>query len=238
MSSYKVVDVDRLDSDLAAVADTIRSRTGISGVIAFPDGFIRAVEEYDYLGEVMNKQCTHLASVSMTGALSGYFQRGNNHLLVVDLPGVTEMQNGVFQECTNLSAVNLPGVITMGSGSFQECHQLSEICMPALTTITGWGWNFGNCKKLEKACFPNLTTLLPYDLSDCSVLTTVILGSDTMCQLADQTTFRNTPIASGSGYIYVPGALVNAYKGDATWSIYANQIRAIEDYPAILEDWD
>jgi N-acyl-D-aspartate/D-glutamate deacylase len=32
------------------------------------------------------------------------------------------------------------------------------------------------------------------------------------------------------GYVYVPRALVNAYKTATNWSTYANYIRAIEDY--------
>ena len=40
----------------------------------------------------------------------------------------------------------------------------------------------------------------------------------------------NCPIGQGTGYIYVPSALVNTYKSANYWSTYANQIRAIEDY--------
>ena len=42
-----------------------------------------------------------------------------------------------------------------------------------------------------------------------------------------------TVIASGTGYVYVPSALVNSYKSATNWSTYADQIRAIEDYPDI-----
>ena len=42
-----------------------------------------------------------------------------------------------------------------------------------------------------------------------------------------------TKISSDSGYIYVPAALVDSYKAAANWQNYADQIRAIEDYPEI-----
>lgn len=42
-----------------------------------------------------------------------------------------------------------------------------------------------------------------------------------------------TPMKSGTGYIYVPAALVDSYKAATNWSTYADQIRAIEDYPDI-----
>lgn len=59
----------------------------------------------------------------------------------------------------------------------------------------------------------------------------MILRSPTMCTIVHTNAFTGTPIASGTGYIYVPSALVDTYK--TKWSAFANQIRAIEDYPEI-----
>lgn len=44
MPNYKVVDAEQLDSDLASVADSIRTKGGTSGKLAFPSGFKSAVE--------------------------------------------------------------------------------------------------------------------------------------------------------------------------------------------------
>jgi hypothetical protein len=54
-----------------------------------------------------------------------------------------------------------------------------------------------------------------------------------ICNLLNTNAFVNTPIAKSTGYIYVPRALVDSYKSATNWSTYANQIRAIEDYPDI-----
>jgi hypothetical protein len=51
--------------------------------------------------------------------------------------------------------------------------------------------------------------------------------------LADVDALNDSSVASGSGYIYVPAALVDSYKAATNWSTYAEQIRAIEDYPEI-----
>jgi hypothetical protein len=40
-------------------------------------------------------------------------------------------------------------------------------------------------------------------------------------------------VANGTGYIYVPAALIEDYKAATNWSLYADQFRAIEDYPEI-----
>ena len=51
-----------------------------------------------------------------------------------------------------------------------------------------------------------------------------------MATLSNTNAFSSTPIASGTGYIYVPRALVDSYKAASKWSTYANQFRALEDY--------
>jgi hypothetical protein len=65
---------------------------------------------------------------------------------------------------------------------------------------------------------------------NCAAMTAIIIRSKTVCSLANANTFTNTPIKSGTGYIYVPAALVDSYKAATNWSAYAAQIRAIEDY--------
>lgn len=73
----------------------------------------------------------------------------------------------------------------------------------------------------------------------CTELVTLILRSETLVPLASVTVFTQTPMASGTGYIYVPSDLVDSYKSATNWSAYADQIRAIEDYPEITgEDED
>ena len=40
-------------------------------------------------------------------------------------------------------------------------------------------------------------------------------------------------VESGTGYIYVPQATIEGFKSATNWSTYADQFRAIEDYPDI-----
>ena len=93
--------------------------------------------------------------------------------------------------------------------------------------------SFYNCTKLEKIDFDVLEGMKNADFYQCSALTAVIIRSPAVCTMSDSNTFKATPIASGTGYIYVPVALVDSYKAATNWSVYADQIRAIEDYPGI-----
>ena len=110
-------------------------------------------------------------------------------------------------------------------------RSITEIADNLVTSI---GENaFYGCSKLTTANFPVATIIGGAAFYGCSALTALILRSATMCKLNDTSAFSNTPIASGTGYIYVPRALVDSYKAAAKWSTYANQFRAIEDYPDI-----
>ena len=57
-----------------------------------------------------------------------------------------------------------------------------------------------------------------------------------MAKLVNKNALQNTMIANGTGYIYVPAELVETYKTTSNWETYADQIRAIEDYPEITEE--
>lgn len=98
-------------------------------------------------------------------------------------------------------------VTSIGSHALSECKSLTIVDVP-------------NCKRINTYAFYN------------SGLTTLVLRSDTLVTTTANA-FDKTPIKTGTGYIYVPRALVDSYKTDTNWSTYANQIRAIEDYPEI-----
>ena len=61
----------------------------------------------------------------------------------------------------------------------------------------------------------------------CTALASLTLRNTEVVTLAGATAFTNTPIASGTGYIYVPSDLVDSYKAATNWSTYADQIIAI-----------
>ena len=50
--------------------------------------------------------------------------------------------------------------------------------------------------------------------ANCTSLNTVVLRSNTVVDLSDESIFENTPIASKTGSIYVPDGLVNEYKSN------------------------
>lgn len=93
--------------------------------------------------------------------------------------------------------------------------------------------SFYNCTKLKKIDFDVLEEMQDADFYRCSALTAVIIRSPAVCTMSNSSAFKLTPIASGTGYIYVPAALMDQYKAATNWTAYADQIRAIEAYPDI-----
>lgn len=87
---------------------------------------------------------------------------------------------------------------------------------------------FNGCTALKFTDLPSLKTMAGGVLNECISLVALILRSETMCTLGG--TFSNDPFTAGTGYIYVPSALLDTYKAATNWSTYADQFRAIEDY--------
>ena len=119
----------------------------------------------------------------------------------------TQIFPSAFVSCNALAKINFPNVTSVGAAAFNKCTALSIVDFASPVS-------FGTNAFL-----------------DCSALTTLILRcTDQICTTTG-TPFARSAIANGTGYIYVPAALVDQYK--ASWTAYANQIRAIEDYPGI-----
>ena len=95
---------------------------------------------------------------------------------------------------------------------------------------------FLDCKNLIHVNLPSVTSIGTESFKDCSSLEVLILSSESICTLSNSNSFSNTPIAKGTGYIYVPRALLSDedaakdYRRATNWSTYANQFRALEDY--------
>lgn len=249
MENYKVVDADQLNADLSAVADAIRERAGTEDTLAFPAGFVGAVEPLvnaeDYLAAVHNREVSEIVNHKMTGDIAGSWQKSNTNLSKVDLPLVSKLYSGAFLACSALADVNLPAVTQISADVFQLCYNIPSLYFPSLVNLVDWGWTFASCERLAKAYFPKLTTITGGSFSNCRRMTTLILGSDTVCRLESTNVFTETPIAGFTvatdgemGYVYVPSALVDSYKSATNWSVFASQIRAIEDYPEVLEGWE
>ena len=145
---------------------------------------------------------------------------------------VTTIGPYAFYYCQQLESANFPAVTTIGESAFADCEDLTSANFPVATTIGKSA--FADCSVITGFDFPAVTTISNFAFNRCAMLTTLILrNASAVCVLSHTNAFMNTPIASETGYIYVPAALVDSYKTATNWSTYKTQIRAIEDYPEI-----
>lgn len=173
-------------------------------------------------------------------------------LITVDLPSCETVGAEAFRGCESLESLEFPNVISVGGMFLYGCTSLSYLSLPKLASTTGYAFSSeGRSWKVSKLCLPALTAVklrdfyldglvelrLPSVTSiasgsfyGCSQLKALVLSGSTMCSLGATNGFTNTGINSGTGYIYVPAALIDSYKAATNWSTYAAQFRALEDY--------
>ena len=123
-------------------------------------------------------------------------------------------------------------VTAIGVYGLAGCTKLTSVVLPAVRRTEGNSMT--GCSALTKADFSNLQTIRYSTFYNNKNLIALIIRRHAVTTLDNTTNvFKNTPIESGTGYIYVPSDMVSNYKAATNWSTYANQIRAIEDYPDI-----
>lgn len=145
---------------------------------------------------------------------------------------VTSLKTRACQASTKLVTVSLPSVTSLGSYAFYGCSGLVTIKLPKLISISTQ--TFYSCTALKHADCGHLSNIPAQTFNACSALTELILRkTGSICTLSNVNGVSNTPIGKGAGYAYVPAALVDTYKTATNWSTFADQFRAIEDYPDI-----
>lgn len=91
---------------------------------------------------------------------------------------------------------------------------------------------FNGLDSLVTAEFMVVRNIYDYAFYGCSGLEALIIRtSDAICNLASTTAFYGSGIEStGNGHIYVPDAMVYAYRSQTNWSNYASKIRPLSEY--------
>lgn len=126
----------------------------------------------------------------------------------IDCPNVTSVEAYGLESCSSLVDVNLPKVNYLKNYAMQNCKALVRLEFPLKITTQGAVW------------------------INCTALTTLILRGSTMSALGNKNCFNGTPIATGTGYIYVPDDLVDTYKANTNWANFADQIKGLSELPS------
>lgn len=179
--------------------------------------------------------CSSLTELNMPNAESGKgFAIAGSKIEHLNLPEFTSPGSSVFRAATSLRTVDMPKLNKLEQFLFMGDTALETVTFPKVASVAGQAME--SCSALTYVDLPICKRIDAKGFNKCSSLETLILRkSDGICTLANVSAFTSTPIESGTGYVYVPSALVDSYKTATNWSTCASQIRAIEDYPHIAD---
>jgi hypothetical protein len=248
---------NNLGDFLTEIANAIRAKKGSSESINAQD-FANEIASIEGGGSSNDTTVDDLLSNKLTAlksdatSLRQYVLRGATNLKSVDLPNVktvyanalynvgltevylpscTKVEGTTICYCNSLVKIDLPLCTSLGNYVFRDNKMLSDVSLPSLPTLPQNA--FYNCVALTKISLPKVKTINTLVFNGCTNFETLILGASSVVTLSNTNALSDTKIASGTGYIYVPSTLVDSYKTATNWTTYANQIRAIEDYPEI-----
>lgn len=215
---------------------------------------LKIVNEYSNVNDTSNmfSACSTLKNIDLSGfntsnvtKMSSMFS-GCNGLTSLDVgkfntSNVTTMAS-MFNSCSGLTSLNLSNfntnkVTTMVS-MFSSCTGLTNLNLSNFNTssVTFMGSMFSGCSgltKLDLSSFnaSNVTNNRSI-FANCSNLNALIINNPNLFKISTTTAFTNTPIASGTGYVYVPDNMVDTYKSATNWSTYASQIKGMSELPS------
>ena len=144
---------------------------------------------------------------------------------------VTSIGNYAFYYCTGLTSITIGNSVTsIGDWVFRYCTTLTSVTIGNGVTSISLG-AFSGCTGLTSITIPDSVTSIGNSaFSNCTGLTELILkNADNVVALNSTNALLKTPIQTSEtdGFIYVPEALVEQYKGDTNWATYADKIKAI-----------
>lgn len=237
MALDKLVDSAQLDSDLTSVANAIRTKGGTSASLAFPQGFVDAVDAIQTGGGgsdttidgILDGTVTEITTAATKIASRALWARksltkftGNN---------ITEVGDYAFYGCSMLAEFNAKNIKKISDNAFEKC--IFPAVFPSLTnnlsfSLYNWKGTIadigGTLSQITNSAFNTATNM--------NVL--VIRKTAGVVSLGNLNVFSGTPFASGAagGTLYVPSALISSYQSETNWSTilgYANnQILPIE----------
>ena len=186
---------------------------------------VTSIGNFAFSGCTSLTNCTIPNSVKTVG--SSAF-RNCSGLTSIDIPNsVKTVGSSAFRNCSGLTSATIgSSVISIGGMTFDGCSGLTSVTIPDSVTRIG-SYAFRNCTGLTSATIGSgVTNIGGSAFASCQNLSSVTMWSSTPPTISSSI-FDNTPIANGTGYIYVPSGSVTTYQNASGWNTYANQIRTI-----------
>ena len=164
-------------SDIVAIADAIRSKTGESGGMTLPQmagkvSGISGTEDSELLNSLIDKTIKSISNEKINSIEKYTFAYCEN-LTSVDFPSVTIINENAFTHCKSLSSFNFSTITNVGKSAFENCGSLISIDFPSITTVGNS--TFADCVALKSVNLPSVTNIEGHAFLRCTALTTIDL---------------------------------------------------------------
>lgn len=239
--------------ELTALADAIRERGGTSEPLAFPSGYVQAINNIEkrcvnpnLFQKTMDltietcsisdltrvpknifRQCALLSHVSFPACveIGSYAFEYAIGLKEAFFPECVTIEESAFFGCEALLTASFPKCELIGNFAFTSCSSLTSVSFPCCKVVADFA--FRSCPCLSVISLPACSIIATSAFVGCSSLKSIYLMLSSVVALADSAVFNSTPIAeSPDGSIYVPGSLIETYKSAFPWSYFSSKIIA------------
>lgn len=246
----KVLDIETGDAELEASFISLIDDSLGENCTRLPDS-LTSIRQYAFYG-CANLALSELPSgITSIGSYSFYGCTGITSMKISS--NATKIGSECFRGCTNLTSIDLQSKANkIEDGAFNGCSKLQTVIFPSgLTTIGKMVFNKCTSLVVNEIPCTSLTTIDNYAFDGCSANTKVDIKSTVLTKIGyyafrknnlsqfilrvttpptiSSGLFNETPIASGTGYIYVPDESVETYKSATNWSAYADQIKGVSE---------
>lgn len=173
---------------------------------------ITSQEEYDNVinnSDTFNEVYKVTADVANINGLGGLFihKRLNNYASLQNL-------------------ISIEDIAGLGSIGFYN----TKVVLLDQSFSRPYAYAYSTNLKIVEFVYQDFIYLAHHLFYGCDQLTTIIIRGENSVSRGGEGMFDETPIANGSGYIYVPDSLVEDYKVENYWSTYASQIKPLSEY--------
>ncbi len=194
------------------------------------------------IGDYAFRELRWLNNVSLPESLThiGSYAFQDSQMSAIDAPGVTEIGEGAFANCSNLQTASFPKAQVVGDSAFASCMSLKTVDFTSVVTIKDNAFNY--CNALSEMNIPNCTSIGMNAFTSCSSLQTVT--ADSLVSVGYEA-FQDTYIRNQLNYtqpLYIGKVLVNVsneYSGalnilDGTVSIAESALQGCNSITSVL----
>lgn len=153
-------------------------------------------------------------------ALTGWSSISDKFVSVPVSGPALSFSNGLVSGTTKAIASDFTSYLSV------TASDITNVLLPECKYL--YDLTFQSCTSLNQANFPVCSYIGNGAFLNCNLFSSMTIGYSGVCSLGGSEAFNGTPIASGTGSIYVPTSLVDSYKSAQNWSYFSTQIFPIE----------